>query len=317
MTYGLYDQIGAHVDAEQESLRAAYSRTLARLNRRRRDLLDQRGDTRKLDLLRLQVEQAWEVLSDPSRRRRYDALLALSENGGLPGAISVWEQAAGVLTSPGAAAAVELLRAATRIQLPDLQPVPGAPVTDEEPTISNDTQADVLTEAVPPVERVARPMPEIPPAEIVPHPAVAAAQQAPEPSPAPSISMPSPSISVPSPGSQPSEPPAATQARSPAPSFSERRAAPPPSEGPAVEEWVAELGWSGALVQRVRESRGLSLRDVGDATKISARYLEAIESDDFGHLPSSTFVKGYLREIARLLDLDESALISGYLRRIS
>ena len=314
MTHGLYDQIGAHHQADPDTLRAAYSRALARLARRRRDLLDQRGDTARLDLLRTQVEQAWEILSDPARRRRHDALLALGEHGGVPKATEVWERASGVLTSPGAAAAVELLRVATRLQLPDLLPVPGGPADDEEPTVSHDTQADVPTEALPSVDKVARPMPEVPPAQVIPHPLVAdpdqgrSAASLPTAEPkatGPAIVMPSPSFS-----SSPREP-------SPAPSFGERRASNVTTSPETVQQWIEEHGWSGALIRTAREARGMSLRDVGDATKISARYLEAIEADDFGQLPSSTFVKGYLREIARLLDLAESELISGYLRRIT
>ncbi|TVQ89012.1 MAG: helix-turn-helix domain-containing protein [Deltaproteobacteria bacterium] len=117
--------------------------------------------------------------------------------------------------------------------------------------------------------------------------------------------MPSPSL------------PTTSREPSPAPSFGERRAGSVTTAPETVQRWIEEHGWSGALIRAVREARGLSLRDVGDATKISARYLEAIEADDFGQLPSSTFVKGYLREIARLLDLAESELIAGYLRRIT
>ncbi|TVQ91856.1 MAG: hypothetical protein EA397_08110 [Deltaproteobacteria bacterium] len=135
--------------------------------------MDQRGDTARLDLVRTQVEQAWEILSDPARRRRYDALLALGEHGGLPKAAEVWERASGVLTSPGAASAVELLRVATRLQLPDLLPVPGSPADDEEPTLSHDTQADVPTEALPSADKLARPMPDVPPPQVIPHPLVA------------------------------------------------------------------------------------------------------------------------------------------------
>jgi hypothetical protein len=275
MTQGLYDQIGAHRDSEAEALRAAYSRTVSRLARRRKDLLEQGGDTRQLDLLRAQVDEAWQVLKDPARRRRYDALLALTQGGGVPSAVEAWEQAAGVIVSPATAAGVEFLRALTRLGLPALAPVPGSGEPSRKAP-ETDTQADVLTETLPVPEAVARPMPE-------------------------------PSGHV-----LPSRPEAAPPSPSSAPVGVGMMAA----SGDPVQGWVAELGWSGALLRRVRDHRGLSLRDVGDATRISARYLEAIEADDHEHLPSKTFVKGYLREIARVLQLDETSLIDGYLRRI-
>jgi cytoskeleton protein RodZ len=55
---------------------------------------------------------------------------------------------------------------------------------------------------------------------------------------------------------------------------------------------------------------------MSDTTRISVRYLEAIEADQFDELPSSTFVRGYVREMARLLDLDEGATVTGYMRRL-
>jgi hypothetical protein len=305
MTQGLYDQIGAQRDATPEDLRAAYSRTMARLNRRRKDLLDQGGDTARIDLVRTQVEESWQILSDPARRRRYDALLALSESGGLPRPAQVWEQVAGVLVSPAAAASLELVRAATDLRLPDLAPVPW-----EESAVAAapaDTQADIPTEAVPGPERVARPMPRTPPPIVVPYPAVATFEEDP------------PSLEEVPPG-----PPDYDRGRTAEPAPARGAAVVGIGAGPVrdagtpgVDAWIAELGWSGALIRRVREARGLTLRDVGDATRISARYLEALEADDREQLPSSTFVKGYLREIARLLELDEATLVHGYLRRLS
>jgi cytoskeleton protein RodZ len=61
----------------------------------------------------------------------------------------------------------------------------------------------------------------------------------------------------------------------------------------------------------------LALQEVSETTRISARYLEAIESDQHDRLPSATFVRGYVREMARLLALDEEATVSGYMRRFS
>jgi len=317
MTHGLYDQIGAPPSADPEALRAAYTRTAARLARRRRDLLDQGGDTISLDLLLSRLEESWQILRDPSRRRRYDALLALDEGGPLPPPDEVWERVAGVLVGPEAAAALELVRAATRLDLPALAPAPGTAADESAGGVPADTQADIPTEALPSPDRVARPMPVHPPPAALAHSGRSGQHIA---------AVPAVQVEI----DDVSDPGAASSPQPPTPS-----GAVPPSvaAGPAasavvgigagasaradLDAWVAELGWSGALIARVRESRGLTLRDVGDSTRISARYLEAIENDDHEQLPSSTFVKGYLREIARLLDLDESLLVNGYLRRLS
>jgi cytoskeletal protein RodZ len=87
---------------------------------------------------------------------------------------------------------------------------------------------------------------------------------------------------------------------------------------PPVEPVRVALGPSGALLRSARESKSLSIAQVSEATHISARYLEALEAEDFTVLPSATaFVKGYVREVARLLDLDEDRVVAGYMRRFS
>lgn len=303
MTQALYDLLGAHRTADAEALRLAYTRAVAQLVRRRKALVEQGGDTRKMDLARHQVDEAWEVLSDPARRRKYDALVALYEGGELPRGEELWTRVVGSLASPAAAAAVDLVRGMTHLEVGQLPAPAGAAVDDATATDGSgyarpaDTQADVPTEAIPAPEAIARPVPSQAPSVLAfrPDPAAASASGV-----TPAAATPRPAIAAPG-------PPAAVV---PLPAAG---AAPGPVDVAAL---VGELGWSGALLRRVRESKGQSLRDIGDATRISARYLEALEADDYQQLPSSTFIKGYLREIARTLDLDEAALIQGYLRRM-
>jgi len=80
---------------------------------------------------------------------------------------------------------------------------------------------------------------------------------------------------------------------------------------------VDTYGYTGHLLRAVREARGLSPGDLSESTRISIRYIEAIEADQFDALPSSTFVRGYVREIARQLRLDEGAVVGGYMRRLT
>lgn len=303
MTQGLYELLGADPAADRDSLQAAYTRAVAQLVRRRRSVIEQGGDAERLDLHREQVDEAWTVLADPVRRRRYDALRVLTEDGDLPTGDALWERVSGSLASPAAAAAVEVVRSLTRLEVGALPAAAGAP--EGEPTHVDgpfaapfDTQADVPTEAIPAPAQVARTIETPSPSPLLafPHGRPPVAGDA---NPTPASVPPRPSLQVVDGESAP-------VVQMPAP------AAPADS----VDALVAELGWSGALLARVRESKGLSLRDMGDSTRISARYLEAIENDDFGHLPSSTFVKGYLREMARTLQLDEDALVRGYMRRM-
>src|SRR3954464_3535760 len=53
----------------------------------------------------------------------------------------------------------------------------------------------------------------------------------------------------------------------------------------------------------------LDITDVEAQTKIRAKYLRALENEDFGMLPGSTFVKSFLRTYAEFLGLDPHVLV--------
>src|SRR5580704_13310559 len=60
----------------------------------------------------------------------------------------------------------------------------------------------------------------------------------------------------------------------------------------------------GETLRRARLRQGLDLYKVAAQTKISAKYLEAIESDDRKLLPSGFFYKSFVEQYARSLSLD-------------
>ncbi len=60
----------------------------------------------------------------------------------------------------------------------------------------------------------------------------------------------------------------------------------------------------GALLREARERRGLSLRQVAEATKISVLALEALERNDLSHLPGGIFTRAFVRGYAREVGLD-------------
>ncbi|MFY9825874.1 MAG: RodZ domain-containing protein [Thermoanaerobaculia bacterium] len=69
----------------------------------------------------------------------------------------------------------------------------------------------------------------------------------------------------------------------------------------------------GDWLRRQREMREISLRDIADRTKISLRYLEAMEADRFDLLPAAVFAKGFLREYARYVGLSPDDVVNHYL----
>jgi len=69
----------------------------------------------------------------------------------------------------------------------------------------------------------------------------------------------------------------------------------------------------GKELRRERELRGIGLREVAEATKINIRYLEAMERDDFEHLPGGVFNRGFVRAYAQFIGVDPDAMVNSYL----
>jgi cytoskeletal protein RodZ len=61
-----------------------------------------------------------------------------------------------------------------------------------------------------------------------------------------------------------------------------------------------------------RRKKALSLEQIADATKISVRSLQAIESEEFKKLPGGIYSTSYIRQYARAIDFDEAQILSLY-----
>ena len=67
--------------------------------------------------------------------------------------------------------------------------------------------------------------------------------------------------------------------------------------------------------ERLREARirqGRDITEVEAATKIRAKYLRALENDEFSMLPGTTYVKSFLRTYAEYLGLDAHLLVEEF-----
>src|SRR5581483_5726457 len=58
-----------------------------------------------------------------------------------------------------------------------------------------------------------------------------------------------------------------------------------------------------------RRTSGISLAQISETTRISMRFLEAIEAGEFAKLPGGVFAINYVRQYARCIGYDESALV--------
>ena len=68
----------------------------------------------------------------------------------------------------------------------------------------------------------------------------------------------------------------------------------------------------GETLREARMRQRLDIADVERQTKIRAKYLRALENEEFSMLPGPTFVKTFLRTYAELLGLDPHALVEQY-----
>ncbi|WP_420641426.1 helix-turn-helix domain-containing protein [Candidatus Leptofilum sp.] len=68
----------------------------------------------------------------------------------------------------------------------------------------------------------------------------------------------------------------------------------------------------GHILREARETKGYTLREVQEKTRISSRFLEALEMGDFDRLPTPTHARGFLRNYARYLGLDPEPLLERY-----
>ncbi len=73
------------------------------------------------------------------------------------------------------------------------------------------------------------------------------------------------------------------------------------------------MGNFGEDLRKARESRGVTLETIVNATKISTRHLEAVEQERFDQLPGGLFNKSIVRSYARVVGLDEEAWVNRYL----
>ncbi len=97
----------------------------------------------------------------------------------------------------------------------------------------------------------------------------------------------------------------------------------PSSEKPTSPEEVTDLDhkiqeekdWRGSFLREIRESRRISIEELAEYTKISKNYLKAIEAEDYEALPAAVFVRGFLLQLARRLQMPAEKVAATYLAR--
>ena len=89
-----------------------------------------------------------------------------------------------------------------------------------------------------------------------------------------------------------------------------------PAEETWAHPWVEADGDGvsfGAWLRQQRELRGISIHEIARFSKISLRYLEALEASRFSVLPAPVFAKGFLRQYASYVGLDPDEVVNYYI----
>jgi hypothetical protein len=290
MSQGFYEMLGVSTTATPEAIRSAFQGRLASLVRRLKAARKQGADVSLLESQERSLREAVQVLSDPARRRRYNAFLGVVEDEFPSDASELWERCRSALMDPVTVTALDVLRTMTDLPITDgLPELPPVEVTGSLPRTPPAAPAQPEPTAPPPL-RVA-------PSLTVP----------PSTSSAAAITMPPPSMS-------PSMPPSMPPSMSPPTRIEVPILATlPEPEEETPESLHRRLGYDGRFLKAVRELRGMSIDALSHATRISRRYLEAIEDNGFERLPAATFVRGYVKEIVRELDIEHTDALQGYM----
>ena len=107
------------------------------------------------------------------------------------------------------------------------------------------------------------------------------------------------------PRSRPAEEPQRVPDPAPAP--------PAPGTVKPIPEFIGEF--TGPAIKSFREQSGRSLRTIADLTKVSIRYLEFVEEENFRKLPARIYIRGFLMLYAKAIGCDAERLAGDYLKR--
>lgn len=70
----------------------------------------------------------------------------------------------------------------------------------------------------------------------------------------------------------------------------------------------------GNVLKAAREAQGLSIHEVCSQLRLGLKQIQAIEQDDFDKLPQPSIVRGFIRNYARLLNIDVNPILEAYQR---
>ncbi|MDZ4662635.1 MAG: helix-turn-helix domain-containing protein [Pseudomonadota bacterium] len=82
----------------------------------------------------------------------------------------------------------------------------------------------------------------------------------------------------------------------------------------AMEDEInAQTVWDGSFLKKVRQYKEIPVESIAETTRIGLSYLVAMERNDFTAIPAPVFVRGFLVQLCKILNLDERRVTKSYL----
>ena len=71
---------------------------------------------------------------------------------------------------------------------------------------------------------------------------------------------------------------------------------------------------AGAVLRQLRDKKNLSVQEVAGQMRLDPKIIEALEADNYRVIPADTYIRGYLRNYAKLLGVNSDEIIALYQR---
>lgn len=83
----------------------------------------------------------------------------------------------------------------------------------------------------------------------------------------------------------------------------------------SMEEVIqSEEVCDGVFLKKIREYKKISVQKMSEITRINSHYIVALEKNAWSDLPAMVFVRGFVVQIARILELDEKKTVESFMK---
>lgn len=94
-------------------------------------------------------------------------------------------------------------------------------------------------------------------------------------------------------------------------------AAPARDSKPKMVAIPADAAFTGELLRKIRQAKGINLQQLAEKTRIGVKHLENVEAEKYEALPAAVYLRGILMNLCKELGIDGIKVSRQYLERVS